>query len=230
MSLVRGSPGGFAPSQIPGLKLWFNAGALSLNNNDPVSSWTDLSGQGNHATQATGTKQPTYKTNVLNGRPVVRFDGVDDYLQTAAFSAPLSQPSTMFVVCSFSGLSDTATDGLTAGARHLLVQSGATTVGISAGTYLSYTDASPSGVSIWSALYNGTTSELYRNGASKAAGNAGTNQLAGLTIGADHRAPAAADYIQGDMPEIILYNRALSASERRTVEQYLGRRYGVAVV
>jgi lysophospholipase L1-like esterase len=44
-----------------------------------VAIFTDLSGSGNHATQATGAKQPTFKASVV-GKPTVRFDGSDDYL------------------------------------------------------------------------------------------------------------------------------------------------------
>jgi hypothetical protein len=32
--------------------------------------------------------QPIFKTNILNGYPVPRFDGTDDYLQYAAAIAP----------------------------------------------------------------------------------------------------------------------------------------------
>jgi len=36
------------------------------------------------ATQGTSANRPTYQTNVVNGRPVVRFDGSDDFLTIAA--------------------------------------------------------------------------------------------------------------------------------------------------
>ncbi len=45
-----------------------------------VGSWDDASGNGNHAQQATSGKRPILKTNILNGHPVVRFDGSDDIL------------------------------------------------------------------------------------------------------------------------------------------------------
>lgn len=37
-----------------------------------------------HLSQSDGTATPTYRTNVLNGRSVARFDGVNDFLQTAS--------------------------------------------------------------------------------------------------------------------------------------------------
>ncbi len=62
-----------------------------------MAAWADASGQGNDATQATAALRPTYRTNMLNGKPVVRFDGADDYLRTAAFAAALVEPCTYLI-------------------------------------------------------------------------------------------------------------------------------------
>lgn len=51
-----------------------------LSSGNAVSSWSDLSGNGNTASQATSAKQPTYQTAVFGGQPSVRFDGADDQL------------------------------------------------------------------------------------------------------------------------------------------------------
>lgn len=220
----------FSPCQVSGLRLWLDASMIAgLVDGDQVAAWYDLSGAGNHAAQADPAARPLYKTGILNGRPVVRFDGSDDYLQTAAFSAALSQPTTVVVVGSFGASGDTLYDGLAVGARHNLVRSGATTLGISAGTYLSYTDATPTGTSVWSAVFNGGSSQLWRDGTSKASGAAGAHQLTGLTLGADYRAPAAADNLLGDIAEILIYNASLSTADRQRIERYLGAKYGIAV-
>lgn len=62
------------------LKLWLDASSLNLNDDDLVSEWTDISGNGNHAEQENGGNKPTFKTNILNGRPVIVFD--DSALRT----------------------------------------------------------------------------------------------------------------------------------------------------
>ncbi len=69
------------PSDIAGLSLWFSADSLQQNNPPFVSSVFDLSGQLNHAIQATGAKQPIVVANALNGHSIVRFDGIDDFFQ-----------------------------------------------------------------------------------------------------------------------------------------------------
>ena len=74
--------------QIPttNLKLHLKADAGTSTTTDgvTVSSWTDQSGNGNNATSP-GT-QPIYKTNIINGNPVIRFDGGFTYMVLPAAS------------------------------------------------------------------------------------------------------------------------------------------------
>ena len=72
----------FNPKDTSGLLLWVYSDTLGLADNDPVSTWTDLSGNGNDAIQA-GSLRPLYKTNIQNGRAVLRFDGTDDFMDIA---------------------------------------------------------------------------------------------------------------------------------------------------
>jgi len=44
---------------------------------DAISSWTNTGTSGLAFTQATGSLQPTWRTNVISGQPVVRFDSGD---------------------------------------------------------------------------------------------------------------------------------------------------------
>ena len=60
------------------------ADSLGLALGDPISSWPDLSGNGNDATQSTVSMQPTMDAASWGGNsfPVVRFDTVDDGMET----------------------------------------------------------------------------------------------------------------------------------------------------
>jgi hypothetical protein len=63
-----------------------------------VSQLDDMSGNGRHLVQATTTLQPILdQTALVSGYPPVKFDGTDDYLQTAAFTA-IAQPFTVWLV------------------------------------------------------------------------------------------------------------------------------------
>jgi hypothetical protein len=48
---------------------------VGLSNGSLVSSWSDRSGLGNNASQATSSARPTFQTNRQGGQPGVRFDG-----------------------------------------------------------------------------------------------------------------------------------------------------------
>lgn len=70
------------PAAYPAnLKAWFRADAIVLRDGDAVSAWPDASVNGLVAT-ATEGRRPTYR--VVDGVPLVHFDGVDDYLTAGA--------------------------------------------------------------------------------------------------------------------------------------------------
>jgi len=71
-------------SYASGFSGWWKADSLALNNNDPVASWADSSGNSRTLTQSTGSLKPVFKTSAFNGQPAIEFDGVDDYLGLAA--------------------------------------------------------------------------------------------------------------------------------------------------
>ncbi len=64
--------------------LWLDAASLGLVDGTPVEIWTDRSGNGFDATRTTANERPRFTTSVLNGRPVVRFDGVNDEMNLDA--------------------------------------------------------------------------------------------------------------------------------------------------
>src|SRR5438034_112705 len=57
-----------------------DAGVTQSANNDIVQQWNDQSGNGINAFQGTAGTKPAYKTNSINGKPVLSFDGVDDFM------------------------------------------------------------------------------------------------------------------------------------------------------
>lgn len=57
--------------------LWLNSG-VAWANLDPISAWRNQSGAGDPA--STLTNRPLYETGIVNSKPGVLFDGVDDRL------------------------------------------------------------------------------------------------------------------------------------------------------
>lgn len=79
-----GGGGGFDPTTYGGLLRWYSASDVILDSGTNVTQFNDKSGNGNHATQATTTKQPVI--TYLPSGTVVRFDGVDDIVNFAAMT------------------------------------------------------------------------------------------------------------------------------------------------
>jgi hypothetical protein len=85
------------PLATASMKMWLDAPSLALANNDPVASWTDMSGLGNHAVQASATLKPLFKINILNGLPMLLFDGGNDFMAFPS-GCDLTNQCTVFVV------------------------------------------------------------------------------------------------------------------------------------
>ncbi|MFM6265549.1 MAG: hypothetical protein ACKPFA_03415 [Dolichospermum sp.] len=66
--------------------LWLDAAdssTVTLNGGN-VSQWNDKSGNGRHVSQSTAANQPTYTASGLNRKPVLTFDGINDFLVSNA--------------------------------------------------------------------------------------------------------------------------------------------------
>lgn len=209
----------FDPLTITGLKLWLKADALALANDDPVTTWTDSSGLGNSAAQATVAQKPTYKTGIVNGKPVVRFDGVDDFMVCPAITAAAGLSA--FVVWKMTtatnfGMTLVLTDGsseLRQNGANLQMLCGANP--ISGGV-------ADTAWHVHSFTNNGSNlSELWTDGVSN--GTSVTSVACGTpSIGARN---AGSFPFNGDIAEILLYDSSLSAGNRQAVEAYLRAKY-----
>lgn len=213
----------FVPTDIAGLTLWLDAGTISGSDGDLISTWADSSGNGNDAAQATSGFRPTLQTNEANGLPVVRFDGSNDRLKTAAFSAALTA-STIFIFGKGTGTSVTTRfiDGLTSGTRqHMLYVGGQ--YWMFAGVDL-HGGSADTNFHAMTSTFNGASSALYVDGLLIASGSAGTQDMDGAIIGNDYSetAPHA-----GDIAEVIIYNSVLSSEDRASVEAYLATKYAL---
>ena len=107
VAVAQTGPGGVGTNDgTSNLELWLDASDLSLSDGDDVSSWTDVSGNGNDATAGNA---PTFvsggNTSNLNGRAAVSFDGSDDYLSLS--SNITSVDGTYFIVTIKPGGEDT---------------------------------------------------------------------------------------------------------------------------
>lgn len=77
------------PDAVSGLCSWVDVSdpaTLDLNGSE-IATVREKSVNGLSFTQGTSSKRPTYVKDALNGKPVLRVDGVNDIMQTATYPA-----------------------------------------------------------------------------------------------------------------------------------------------
>lgn len=240
--IIKGTSSSGTPELLPNdptisssLQLWFKADAITASDGDAVPTWNDSSGNSRNATQATPAKQPIYKSGVLNGKPVVRFNTTSDTsLGTAAVT--LTQPYTIFMVAINNGdvsafatpLSLEKTAGVT-GALNYTGASG-TTANLYAGANLPYT-LNPAAWNIYDTVFSGATSKVAINGATDVTGNAGTNNVGSyVTIGRHRLSYSGPGYgWNGDISEVIVYSGELTKVQREGIAEYLSEKYAITI-
>lgn len=116
-------------SSLP-CQAYYEADAANVTIVTGVSQWVDLSGNGRHLAQATGTAQPTFNGADANfgGRASIAFDGSNDILVCASFALPAAGTTPCFIWYVFLQQGWTAGRNIAAGATpasHHVFQNGA---------------------------------------------------------------------------------------------------------
>lgn len=211
----------FDPGAIAGIQWWFKADALALADAAAVDSWTDSSGLGRHAVQASGPLQPVYRTNIVNGQPAIEFGGTQ-YLRTPAITL-VAQPTTMFLVGrNPSGGNTVFVDGIVSGSRNMFYKN-TTPMTAFAGANLN----GPAASTAWKirhALFNSTSSKIRVDGGVGTSGNSGTHGITGLTLGASY---LSGTNLVGYIAEVIHYSGNLSTDDINKVGFHLAQKYNV---
>jgi hypothetical protein len=263
-TLVSGLPAHAAPVDIAtgtaGLQLWFDAsqraslftassGTGAITPAGSVGFWGDLSGQGGanrNATQGSGTSQPTWQTNVINGKAVVRFDGSNDFVSTAAIPAFDNNSTALswFVV----GRIATGQTNQTGNLLRSSYAASETLLGTytQTGTYNIHSRTSTASIKAVTLANNGTTPSIttgiltpadagsvfgFINGVSGTTAT-GANIVSGthrLTrIGASSQSNAANPF-NGDIAEVLVYTSSFNTAQRLVTENYLGAKYAITL-
>lgn len=202
---------------------------------DRVSQWNDKSGLGNNVTQGTALNQPVYNPAQLNSNAVMTFDGVSTFIMPSGLYFVPNGDNTIFAIGKYSGQGvDQYILGMErSGVDNLFLRSnlgsgivafvntssnGAGEVTVSGITKTNYNiyQAGISGTTVSLAVNNGTAATAT---GSKATATVGT--IGGFSTGASR--------IIGGISEIIIYNRALSASEIVQVNRYLSQKWGITI-
>ena len=217
----------FTPKDVPGLKLWVNGDNVIKDGSNYVSQLTDLSNNSFHLVQTTQINKPLWVDNQFNGYPIIKFDGINDFLQVI-FGETFYQPQTFFIVMNslqpapsygavYQGSQSPFKTFLIVGPGTIMYNDG--TVGFT------YIKVSPWNSLLLNTLHNGVNSAIYENGILKNSGSAGAaTSITQLRIGLrwDNSSP-----LNAEIAEIIFYNAALNLANRQNVENYLMSKYNL---
>ncbi|MCF8348313.1 MAG: T9SS type A sorting domain-containing protein [Bacteroidales bacterium] len=240
------------PGGVSGANLWYRADAGVTASSGYMSKWANQGSLGTTAdaellgTQA-GDSHPAYNTagsELINFNPSVKFDGVNDFIQTGlipSFLGTTDKNVSQFIVYKKSGASDThiwnIDNGTVTSNSGTLILLGAKSNGqlLQSGWRIDYPTAASENET---ALYDmiATTSSTPANDLFSLNKNAKSGQ----------NTPANA-YVEdaGDHPlrfgrfgnnfghavisELIIYPSSLSATDRQKVQSYLAIKYGLSL-
>lgn len=237
----------FAPTQISGCAVWLDAAdsnSLTFSGSN-VSQWRDKSVNGINASQATASNQPVYQSNSINGLPSIQFPAIARNnivcFDTPAFDFGTSARTSFFVLKNnyVSGTPGSSPHwfwpktGNGSAAQSLVgwIQS------VNRSTFVSLAISAPIGPTfILTNIFGSSTNveQMYTNGNSSGGVSltrsaAFINATSGYRIGGVDNADVVGStyWFDGNIGEIVLFNRALTNTEIQQVEGYLAMKWGL---
>lgn len=249
-------PGGLGKTDgSSDLFLWLDAnqieGVFDRNN---VTTWADVSGYGNNASQPGPNNKPNLFTNTLNGFPVVKFNGTTESL-SGNLAKILDAPVTLIAVGYFNtdqtasesdylfSVGSVNTEGKMFGIERNRIEDSDGDFSNDQNKFFSYDgNVKRLGPVInkeeWKIFtQNLNTSaprhELYIDGSPQVVADYPTSLFDSGTkfsVGIWSDDPGAGEtYLDGFVAEIIMFTKVLSETERNIVESYLSAKYDIPI-
>lgn len=222
------------PSNLSGLKLWLRSDTGVTLNGLNVNSWQDQSGNLFDAFQINITNQPTYNNNALNSKPAVHFNG-NQILNGVIIPSLSSSSLSIFIVASGTSMSDPYNVLFDIGPygpggfwiskqfNDLTIYSNNSIYTTSNGLLAS--TGFPAKIFEYKKKF-GIISESFINtvisGSSTATSFTGSFTNGSYNIGGD---PTYSGLWNGDIFEIIVFDRVISNSEEILINNYLIKKY-----
>ncbi len=231
--------GGFNPLLISDLVSWWDLSDISslfqtddtstpvTADGDTIGRVNDKSVNGHNIVQATAAKRPLYKTGILNGLSVGRFDGVDDLL-TVTTPAALANDWTIFMVHGGGAVTTgkywiSWGDGANGEARQ--IQSGGNdSINMDFWVVAANADTDIEDGSAHSMIctWDEATGKIYRDDVLDGEDTIAENAYTGTTLRVGANA-IGGNWLDSDITEIAIYDRVLTAAEITTLHAYAGR-------
>jgi uncharacterized protein (TIGR02597 family) len=240
-------------SLIPqsGLALWLKADAgVTTGTSNKVSAWADQSGFHNDAAQSLSNRQPILVASAINGHPAVRFSGGQG-MAIADEASLRPEHLTVFAVLKQRGFSayqrllcrtyyagSTWTEPFFSYAVGTIGQNASQFPRVSVATggvfrsVVGEAEYDADKVHLLGWRYDGSSESVFREGLMVASGSASgsINYAATTAVTLGMRSSTiTSEFLQGDLAELLFYQRSISPAEQQQVEAYLAQKYGLNI-
>ena len=214
--------------------LFASAACSGAVSSTAIGCWADKSGQGNHVVQTTAASRAS--TTSLNGHLAPTFDGVDDHFALATSTLPTgTTTSTTAMAAKLTGTVDYRLlmlwgNSAVGQARSWYLNSGPLVAdaysGAPTASSLPTTVAQNSQFQLISGFTSGSSS-ISVNGLGQSTAAAAVSTVStSLLLGG---LPGNPVWWAGPIPEVIVFTGDLATTERRTLDEYLARKWGTII-
>ncbi|MES2772750.1 MAG: T9SS type A sorting domain-containing protein [Bacteroidota bacterium] len=230
------APGGLSTN----LKLWLK-GSLASAIGGNVTNWTDNSGAGNDANTLTGTG-PLLTPGAINGNPSVTMSGAGGIIGSIV-PTMTSNRSSAFIVTKagtavnrgvFSvGNGGTDISG-NVNAVMFIASNGVTNVGTyrNAAIRGRYINADAvTNYHLYTSLFNASSNLFYNEGkpATTAAFAQQNYSISKFSLGGWLTSGVLGNFSNGEIAELIMYDRDVTTTEQQNIQSYLAIKYGITI-
>jgi hypothetical protein len=220
------------PLSIPGCQLWLDAtdsSTFTLNGSN-VSTWRDKSGIGNNATANT----PIELNSTINGFPALKFTTAEYIGGNISITGNTLTVFSTFKVSSLPTFGRVISLGSLGGDDYnntsstCILNYGSAAMGpMRVSQYVS--SATPLNTSVVHTVYfDGTNTYVYTNGGTASSmSSSGNFSVSRYNLGRSTNTGDTYSAFSGFLGEVIIYNTALTTTQRQTIEGYLARKWGL---
>lgn len=214
-------------------KLWTDAGITQVASDGDVIGRCTGDVNANVLNQTTAGSKPTWQTNELNGQPVFRFDGTDDFLVHASAVINQALQCTVFAVAKQTAVDDEVIAATYASGGDIYKFHD------NAGSqefrgFAPLKDLAAAGANTWgiytclnSAIIGAdSTMKVYLNGGAGGASASGARvaQDAALYVGA---LAGTSQFLAGDLAYLLIRNGLLTVAEHNSLGGWAATRFGL---
>jgi hypothetical protein len=246
----QSSPGGVSGN----LRWWLKADAGVLNpsaapaiDGEAVLQWNDQSTILNNASQATSANRPVFRTNIINGNPVLRFSG--DQFVDAGVASGITTNNSFYFFLVFKPSSFTAGGTGDGSGTYLMdrttpnnpltsfkivntdkyhFQKRNNSGGVTGPISTVAANTTSFVIADYFRNFN-TALGLGLNGANPVTSGDDSGDLTADPIRVGRHSTTSGGGLTGDLAEVIVYNTNLTATQRQQVESYLAIKYGITM-